>query len=146
MAAPRSVLALLSAAAAAAAGPVLSCGDSLCFSGHFNDNAVMQRAPNKAAYYGSVPTGSPAGVLTQVTAARVGNLVLAEEAVQLRQSDFVEAREKMLTGVDVTNWVLDEVSHFREYRIATARSYMQGGVRAQCVHVVLPLFGVKHSR
>ena len=69
MAAPRSVLALLSAAAAAAAGPVLSCGDSLCFSGHFNDNAVMQRAPNKAAYYGSVPTGSPAGVAVSLTLA-----------------------------------------------------------------------------
>jgi len=40
-------------------GPGLSCGSSLCFSGNFNDNGVLQRAPERSSYYGSA-TGSPA--------------------------------------------------------------------------------------
>jgi hypothetical protein len=37
--------------------PQRSCGNSLCFAGIFTDNAVLQRAPEAAAYYGA--TGSP---------------------------------------------------------------------------------------
>ena len=57
---PHNVLRLLAAAAmattlaaAAPAGPGLTCGDSLCFSGGFAHNAVLQRAPLRAALYGA---------------------------------------------------------------------------------------------
>ena len=36
-----------------------SCGSTLCFSGTFSDHAVLQRAPSKAALFGSVPAAWP---------------------------------------------------------------------------------------
>ena len=37
---------------------VTPCGPGLCFSGQFNDNALLQRAPAAAVLYGSGATGA----------------------------------------------------------------------------------------
>ena len=60
---------LLSAAlllAAAARAQLTPCGTSLCFSGQFNDNALLQRAPQRAALYGTL---APAGAALSLTLA-----------------------------------------------------------------------------
>ena len=64
-------LALISAAAAAAlarAEPAsLSCGAGLCFASGIGSSMVLQQAPARAAVYGSVPAGSPAGASVVVS-------------------------------------------------------------------------------
>ena len=53
------LLALLAGASAARAAPVSSCSStSICFSGGLSTGAVLQRAPARAALYGSVPPAS----------------------------------------------------------------------------------------
>jgi len=53
----------------AAAAPFNSCGSGVCFSGNINHNAILQRAPERSAVYGSVNTASPAGAQVVVTLA-----------------------------------------------------------------------------
>lgn len=43
---------------------VMPCGTSLCFSGSFNDNGLLQRTPQRSALYG---TQAPAGVPVSLT-------------------------------------------------------------------------------
>lgn len=47
----------------ATSAAVTPCGSSLCFSGQFNDNMILQRAPYRAAVYGTLaPAGAPVTV------------------------------------------------------------------------------------
>ncbi len=60
-AAMRLLLAAVAVGAARGA-PSLSCGGGgICLSGTVNHNAILQRAPARAAVVGSVNAGSPAG-------------------------------------------------------------------------------------
>jgi len=64
----RFILLVVLGVSASSDRPVLSCSiDSICFSGHFNDNGVMQRGPGHSAYYGSVPLASPANAPISLT-------------------------------------------------------------------------------
>jgi hypothetical protein len=49
---------------AATAAQVTPCGPGLCFSGQFNDNMILQRAPYRAAVYGTL---APAGSAVSIT-------------------------------------------------------------------------------
>ena len=46
--------------------PVISCGSTVCFASGIGSGMVLQQAPSRAALYGSVPDGSPAGVTVTV--------------------------------------------------------------------------------
>ena len=57
---------------AAGDGPSRSCGaGGICFSGVINHNAILQRAPARAAVLGSVSAASPAGAAVAVTLAGI---------------------------------------------------------------------------
>ena len=56
-------------AVSASSQPSLSCGPTLCFSGVFSHNAVLQRGPEAAALFGSVPASAPAGAPLSLTLA-----------------------------------------------------------------------------
>ena len=57
----------------AADGPSLSCGGGgICLSGTVNHNAILQRAPARAAVVGSVGAGSPAGAPVSLLLAGTG--------------------------------------------------------------------------
>jgi hypothetical protein len=62
-------LALALAFSPAAAAPFNSCGSGVCFSGNINHHAILQRAPERSAVYGSVNAASPAGAQVVVTLA-----------------------------------------------------------------------------
>ena len=75
--------ALLLLASSARAAPSLSCGDGLCFSSGLSTGGVLQRAPARAALYGSAHAGSPVGaaVVVTLTAADGSSAVNATGAV-----------------------------------------------------------------
>ena len=59
---------------ALARAQVTPCGNGLCLSGQFNDNMILQRAPERAALYGTLaPAGAPLSV-TLSGAANDGSL------------------------------------------------------------------------
>lgn len=62
----RTILALVGLAAVRAQ-PSLSCGTDLCFSSGLSTGAVLQRAPSRAALYGSAHANSPVGAAIVVT-------------------------------------------------------------------------------
>lgn len=67
---------LLAAALVARGAPQLSCStSSVCFSGQFSHSAILQRAPQRAALYGSVPAGAPVSAAVMVSLSEAGGYV-----------------------------------------------------------------------
>ena len=63
------VLGIVLVAAASVHAQVTPCGPGLCFSGQFNDNALLQRAPARAALYGTLaPADAPLSLTLAGTA------------------------------------------------------------------------------
>ena len=62
-----AALLLAALASPASAAPSLSCGDGLCFSSGLSTGGVLQRAPARAALYGSAHQSSPVGAAVVVT-------------------------------------------------------------------------------
>ena len=67
-----AALLLARAASALPAGVGRDCGQSVCFSGNFAHNAVLQRAPQRAALYGASGANFSAGTAMTLTLAGVG--------------------------------------------------------------------------
>ena len=65
-------LALAGAASALPAGVGRECGQSVCFSGNFASNAVLQRAPQRAALYGASGANYTVGTPMVLTLSGVG--------------------------------------------------------------------------
>ena len=65
----RSALLFTALVARALAAPSLSCGTDLCFASGLSSGAVLQRAPSRAALFGSVHENSSPGSTVIVTLA-----------------------------------------------------------------------------
>lgn len=87
-------------ASAARDGPSLSCG-GLCFSGNFNDNGILQRAPQRSSLYGATPAGS-VGAVTVNFASTDGSFAKNYSAAILADFTWKVTLDAMPTGGNYT--------------------------------------------